>query len=73
MQFEMLIHLSKLDFFARKQYVVYRNASSPIPSVGFGVPQGSMGDQILFIMFLNEVLGSSCATKFVFYADVTSL
>ena len=50
---------------------MYGNASFAMLSVAYGVPQGSTVGQILFIMFINGIVRSSCATKLAIYADDT--
>ena len=59
-------------FFCAETIEVYGNASSPMISVQYGVPQGCMVGPILFIMFKNDIIRSSCGTKFDIYADETS-
>ena len=67
-----------LDFFKcyflnRKQFVVNGDCKSADLNIKSGVPQGSIIGPLLFILFINDIVYSSNISKFVLYADDTSL
>ena len=56
----------------RKQRVVINNSTSSWRDINIGVPQGSIVDPLLFIVFINDILTDINSTITLF-ADDTSL
>ena len=57
----------------RKQYVVLDNVSSKLVNVSYGVPQGSILDPLLFVLYINDMANSSNLLTFILFADDTNL
>lgn len=57
----------------RLQCTYYNNLSSTYETVQCGVPQGSVLGPILFIMYVNELPASDTISKFILYADDTTI
>lgn len=57
----------------RRQKVVIDNAVSEIKQITSGVPQGSILGPLLFNIYINDVVNVDSSTKFVIYADDTTL
>lgn len=57
----------------RTQYVDFKNAQSSIESISAGVPQGSILGPLLFLIYLNDIVHCVTDSKFVSYADDTSV
>lgn len=58
---------------SRQQYVHINGHSSSIKSIRSGVPQGSILGPFLFNLYVNDIVNISRSTKFIIYADDTSL
>ena len=56
-----------------KQYVQVDDISSPIVSINTGVPQGSIVGQLLFNIFINNIIMSSDKFNLILYTDDTIL
>ena len=80
--------LSKLDFYGirgvshecLKSYLSERNQITIIDgitpfssSVSHGVPQGSIQDPLLFLLFINDLPNSSSLFKFILFANDSTL
>ena len=63
----------KSYFFNRKQFVLYRNISSPLQTVKCGVPHGSILGPLLFRFYINDLSNVSSIVKTILFADDTSL
>ena len=57
----------------RFQYVSVNNQSSDLKSIKAGVPQGSILDPLLFLIYINDLPLSSVKSKFVLFADNTGI
>ena len=57
----------------RRQYVEVNGASSDVLNVMCGVPQGSVLDQLLFLIFINDLLAVCKKLKFYLFADDTNI
>lgn len=57
----------------RKQCTVINNVSSPLKSLSYGVPQGSVLGPILFLLYINDITRSSSLLNFLLFADDTSI
>ena len=57
----------------RKQYTVVNGVSSPLKSLSYGVPQGSVLGPILFLLYINDIVRSSSLLNFILFADDTSI
>lgn len=57
----------------RRQYVCLNGFSSTINPIFSGVPQGSILGPTLFNLYINDIVNISQPTKFIIYADDTSL
>ena len=58
---------------SRTQYVVYNECISSTQSVEYDVPQGSMLEPLLFILFMNDFSKASKLFFTIFFADDTSV
>ena len=57
----------------RKQYVMYKDNSSDIQSITYGVPQGSILGPFLFLSYVNDLLNVSDILFTIMFADDTSM
>jgi hypothetical protein len=57
----------------RKQYVQIQDTKSSQLDINIGVPQGSILGPFLFLVFVNDLPNCSNNTKFITYADDTTL
>ena len=57
----------------RKQYVKIGNAESSLKTVTCGVPQGSTLGPLLFLLYINDLPGSSKKLTFRIFADDTNI
>ena len=57
----------------RTQYVGYNGISSSIRKIETGVPQGSILDPLLFIIYMNDIHTASNYLNFILYVDDTAL
>ena len=56
----------------REQFVNIYDIQSNVLAINTGVPQGSMLDPLLFIIYVNDFSQASTVFKFITYADDTS-
>ena len=57
----------------RELFVSINGKFSHKYSLKYGVPQGSVLGPILFLLYINDVINSSCKLKFSMFADDTAL
>ena len=57
----------------RSQFVQYKNCDSEVLRVCCGVPQGSILEPKLFIMYINDIFNASKLSKFILFADDTNM
>ena len=57
----------------RKQFASFNNCHSEILNVSCGVPQGSILEPTLFIMYINDICKVSQVFKYILFADDTNL
>ena len=55
----------KICFASSKQYDVYNYFSSILLPADYGVPQGRLVGPIIFFVFINDAVRSSCGSKFL--------
>lgn len=60
-------------FSRRMQCVIFEGHESPMLTVDYGVPQGSVIGPILFLIFINDIVNASNKLKFIMYADDTNV
>lgn len=57
----------------RSQFVYCNSLSSNLKLITKGVPQGSILGQILFLIYINDIVCASSKFEFVIYTDDTNL
>lgn len=57
----------------RKQIVNYKSVKSDVSLISCGVPQGSVLDPLLFLIYVNNISESSKLLSFLLFADDTNL
>ena len=57
----------------RKQYVSIKKCSSSMSNITLGVPQGSVLGPVLFLLYTKDMHRSSNQTRFVHFADDTTV
>lgn len=57
----------------RSQYVEVNGVSSQLKPIKLGVPQGSILGPLLFNIYVNDIVNVDTDTKYVIYADDTTL
>ena len=57
----------------RKQYVSYNSCKSQLEDIVCGVPQGSILGPLLFILYVNDITGTSNVLDFILFADDTTI
>ena len=67
-----------LDWFSsylcnRKQFANLNGIDSSILTILYGVPQGSILGQLLFLIYINDIVNRSELTKFIIFADNSNL
>jgi len=51
-----------------KEYVCVDNCSSTVLDVGCGIPQGSILEPLLFLLYINDILNCSHLLDFILFA-----
>ena len=59
--------------YLRKQCVYINSITSSLMTIDCGVPQGSILEPLLFIIYINDIVKSSTILSFSLFADDTSL
>ena len=67
------LELIKCYFSDRKQYVKVLDEESSELDVIYGVPQGSVLEPLLFLLYINDINSSSKDRLFVLFADDTNI
>ena len=57
----------------RKQYVSNNSCESEQKDIVCGVPQGSILDPLLFILYVNDITNTSNVLEFILFADDTTI
>ena len=57
----------------RKQGVSFKNTHSQPQAIVFGVPQGSILEPLLFLIYVNELYLLAKLLHFILFADDTNL
>ena len=57
----------------RKQYVLYNNVKSQTLEITCGVPQGSVLDPLLFLIYVNDIANCLTHSKVISLADDTTV
>ena len=57
----------------RKQYVSYNSCKSQLEDIVCGVLQGSILGPLLFILYVNDITGTSNVLDFILFADDTTI
>ena len=67
------LNLIKCYLENRKQYVQFDSCTSDMKSIRNGVPQGSILDTLLFLIYINDLPNASKVFNFLMYADDTTV
>ena len=57
----------------RQQYVFINNKSSSMLDIQCGVPQGSILELLLFLIYVNDIINLSSILSFIMFADDTNV
>ena len=60
------------SFLERKQFVFINGVKSDLQHNSFGVPQGSMLDPLLFLVYMNDLRNSDLGSRTLFADDTCS-
>ena len=67
------LNLLKSYFTERKQYCHFKSTDPSMLSIHKGVPQGSILEPLIFILYISDFIYSTDEFDFVMYADDTTL
>ena len=68
---DVMQSLFKSHLSNKKQYVSIKNSSSSVSNITLDVPQGSLLGSVLFVLYINDMYGSSNQMSFVHFSDDT--
>ena len=57
----------------RKQYVEFKNGKTKFFEINCGVPQGSILEPILFLLYINDIINSTENLSLALFADDTNV
>ena len=68
-----MLHWSQSYLSSHKQYVSFNGHSSELLEINCGVPQGSVLEPLLFLLYINDLPNVSKVLNFYIFADDTNI